>query len=161
MRIVKFFDLFLLLFLFWLLLTLNITPSNIIIGFLVSLVITLLSYNIIYQESIHLKRIKITRVFIYTFFLFFHIYKSSFTYIFKMFSKNCLPKIIEIELAISKPFIISIIANSITLTPGTVTIDYIDQKLIVLAFINKKHSEDKIKSDIKSVFIKHLSNKEQ
>lgn len=159
MRITKFFNLFIVLLIFWSLLTLNITLINIIIGVLVSLVIAYFSYSIIYQTSMQKQKMKLSKLPIYLFILFFQIYRSSFTYIYRMFSKNCYPTIIEIDIEISNPFIISIIANSITLTPGTVTIDYIDHKLILLAFCNSKHNEEKIKTDIKKSFMKYFNKK--
>jgi multicomponent Na+:H+ antiporter subunit E len=50
--------------------------------------------------------------------------------------KDCIPCIAEVDLTISDPLFITIISNSITLTPGTMTIDVNDNKLTVLSLKN-------------------------
>lgn len=47
------------------------------------------------------------------------------------------PKVIEISTSLNSDYLISVLANSITLTPGTITVDVRGQKLWVL-WVNPK-----------------------
>ena len=68
----------------------------------------------------------------YGFFLLLEIYKASFYTIKMTISGDINPGIVEIKTNLKHDFHINILANSITLTPGTVTIDKKGQLLKVL-----------------------------
>jgi multicomponent Na+:H+ antiporter subunit E len=68
----------------------------------------------------------------YGVFLIVHIYLAGFSTISKIISGKINPDIVEIETTIEDNLYICILANSITLTPGTVTIDKEGRKLKVL-----------------------------
>ncbi|SHJ13047.1 multicomponent Na+:H+ antiporter subunit E [Dethiosulfatibacter aminovorans DSM 17477] len=68
----------------------------------------------------------------YIIFLLFEIYKAGIITTIKVFSGNITPGIVEIETSLESEFSRIILANSITLTPGTVTIAKEGNKLKVL-----------------------------
>lgn len=73
----------------------------------------------------------------YCFILIFEIYKASFALIPVIFSGKSHPGIVFISTGLKKNLDIAILANSITLTPGTITLDVIDRDLLVL-WLNPK-----------------------
>ncbi len=149
-------NLFFYLLIFWLLLTLNLNYLNIIVGIFVSFIVMLLSYPIIFSKEISPKPYYFIKILFYCLKLILHIYKSSIFYIINIISKDSRLTTIEVELNITNPLLISIIANSITLTPGTLTIDYVGNKLTVLALLNAKDSKEKLIQDIKNTYEKNL-----
>ncbi len=66
------------------------------------------------------------------------------------------PKIIEISTSLESDFLISVLANSITLTPGTITVDVRGQKLWVLWVMPKTLDADLAGELIKGSFEKRL-----
>jgi len=128
------YKLFILLYIFWILLTLDFNISNLIIGMISSILVTVASYEVIYDKygyKFHLPNpLKLIR---YSLNLLIEIYLSSFSYIMRIIKKDFDPVFVEVKLTTKNPLIITIIANSITLTPGTLTVDADENKLIVLS----------------------------
>jgi multicomponent Na+:H+ antiporter subunit E len=60
------------------------------------------------------------------------IYKAGFKTIKMVFTKDINPGVIDIHTSLKNSHKVTILANSITLTPGTITIDKEDQDLKVL-----------------------------
>lgn len=148
--------LFLALYIFWLLLTTNVNPSNIIAGFLSSILITRLSYGILYDEKGFIYDIPKPHIIIkYLITLFAEIYKSAIDHIIIIIKNDYNPTIVEVNLDIEDPLIISLIANSITLTPGTITVEKEGSKLLVLYIKEDVNNEveKEIKANFESIFI--------
>ena len=76
--------------------------------------------------------INILWIFKYGFFLLIEIYKAGFATVKMTITGNVNPGIIDIKTDLEDDYSISILANSITLTPGTVTLDKTDNHLKVL-----------------------------
>ena len=117
---------FLFLILFWLILTLNFQPISIIIGVIVSLFISLISYNYFIQssEGIHGRLIKtIFYLLLYVFVLLYEMFLASFDVVYRVATMDINPEIVMIKSSIESDLGILLLANSITLTPGTITID--------------------------------------
>jgi len=68
----------------------------------------------------------------YIFLLFYQIIRSAFTVILSILSKRVNPTILQLETHLHQHWFQCLIANSITLTPGTVTIDKSDTHLTIL-----------------------------
>lgn len=81
--------------------------------------------------------------------LIFEIYKSSILLIPKIITGNAQTSIISITTSLNKPQNIAILANSITLTPGTITIDVSQNNILVLWFNPKSEN-----SEIAGILIK-------
>ena len=95
----------------------------------------------------------------YIFNLLLEIYKSSFTYIVRIIKKDCKPFVVDIELDVTDPLIISIISNSITLTPGTLTIDVQGNKLTVLTLKDCEDCVSSVDAEIKEKFQSYFIEK--
>lgn len=149
-------------FMFWILLTLNFETWSIIAGLIISAIVTKISFGILYDEKgLKFKSIRITTIIRYFINLLIEIYKSSFSYLIRIIKKDCEPCIVEVELEVTDPLIISLICNSITLTPGTITVDTEGNKIKVLTLKNCHSCENcqevvrkEIKEKFESFFIK-------
>ncbi|WP_432402954.1 Na+/H+ antiporter subunit E [Wukongibacter sp. M2B1] len=147
--------LFFILLIFWMLFTFNFSYLNLIAGTAVCFIITRLSYAILYNKKRYSLKIPRIKVMIKYFFnLMLEIYKSSFSYMIRIIKKDCEPFIVEVELKVKDPLVITIISNSITLTPGTLTVDINDNKLTVLALKNCDDREMVVRTEIKEKFEK-------
>lgn len=129
----KSYKLFILLYLFWIVLSSNFKITNLLIGAIISLLVIIISYEISYDnEGFKYKFPSFYILIKYSIILFIEIYKSSFIHIRRILKCDCSPIIIKVKLEIEDPFIITIISNSITLTPGTITVDTNGNELTVL-----------------------------
>jgi len=156
-RISKNYKLFAILMIFWILIDLNLKPLNLIAGLIVCFFVTKLSYGILYNDkSFKFKSLKLTTLFKYFFNLMLEIYKSSFSYMFRIIKKDCEPFITEVELEVDDPLIITIISNSITLTPGTITVDVDKNKLTVLTLKICQNCDETVGKEIKEKFQKYF-----
>lgn len=150
--------LFLMLFIFWMLLTLNLEISNIIGGLMVSFIVTYLSYGILYTEKgFAFDFPGIFTIIKYIFILFSEIYISSIDLIKSIVKNEYDPSILEVKLDIEDPLLITLVANSITLTPGTITVDKNDNSLLVLYI--KRDKEKMVEKNIKEKFEKLFRKK--
>ncbi|MFW6149016.1 MAG: Na+/H+ antiporter subunit E [Atribacterota bacterium] len=117
---------FLFLILFWLILTLNFQPTSILVGVIVSFFISLISCNFFIQssEGIHSRLIKtIFYLLLYLFVLLYEMFLASFDVVYRIATMDINPEIVMIKSGIESDLGILLLANSITLTPGTITVD--------------------------------------
>lgn len=119
------YKLFLVLLAFWFLLAFNFQIETIIGGLLVTFFITVVaSYNVLYTDEGYVYHgIRLRTIVVYVAFLFVEIYKAAFMYLYNLLSHRIEPVVFTIELDVDDPVLVGVIANSITLTPGTITID--------------------------------------
>ncbi|MBS4538358.1 Na+/H+ antiporter subunit E [Clostridium sp. D2Q-11] len=152
---------FLILYGFWFLLTMNTNPSNIVGGLIVSLLVTYSSYGILYDEKGFVFEFPtFFVVFKYIMILFIEIYKASFELIKTIINNEYSPSIVEVNLELEDPLLITIVANSITLTPGTITVEKKGSKLLVLYIKEDRNNEveNNIKSTFESIFLRKEDN---
>lgn len=150
-------ELFLSLFTLWILFTLDFTLWNLIMGIVICMVISYISFDIFYDNFKSLIRIpNIITLGKYFIRLVWEIYKSSFINIMRIIKKDHDITIVEVELQVKEPLLITIISNSITLTPGTITLDWDKNKLYVIAMKDDGFNGEKIKNYIKEKFERHL-----
>jgi multicomponent Na+:H+ antiporter subunit E len=131
---IRFFLTFLFLMLFWLILSFNFQFPSILLGIIISLFIGLLSYNFIIQdnEGIHSRIIgTVWYLFVYVFVLLYEMFLASFDVVYRVVTMNINPEIVMIKTDIKSDLGILLLANSITLTPGTITVDIEDEYLYV------------------------------
>ncbi|RKD30574.1 Na+/H+ antiporter subunit E [Thermohalobacter berrensis] len=156
------YRLFIVLVIFWIMFTLDFSMWNLIAGVIVSYIISRLSFGIYYDiKGFKIKIPRFTVLIQYSLRLICEIYKASFFHIFRIIKKEYAPMIVEIELSTTDPLIITIIANSITLTPGTITIDSYDNKLLVLSIENDGEFGKSIERNIKDKFESILLRKDE
>ena len=80
----------------------------------------------------------------YIWVLFRNIYRSAFSVIITILKHNAHPSVVEVPIQAKTPLVQTLIANAITLTPGTITLDIQETTLFVLSI----HSNEEIKSQI-------------
>jgi len=131
---IRFILTFLFLMLFWLILSFNFRFPSIVVGTIISLFISLLSYNLFIQgnEGIHSRIIgTIWYLFVYVFVLLYEMFLASFDMLYRVVTMDINPEIVMIKSDIKSELGILLLANSITLTPGTITVDIEDEYLYV------------------------------
>jgi multicomponent Na+:H+ antiporter subunit E len=119
----------------WIILNEKAGPMQIIsgIGFSV-LSIFFVNYYLLdddYIDSYFLNPVSLLK---YLFYLVFQIYKSGISAIFKISKGESAVKIIKYDSCLNKELAVCLLANAITLTPGTVTIDKTKNQLSILCF---------------------------
>ena len=107
---------------FWLLFSLDFTVENAALGLLICLLVSFLSRNVFFTYTTNSGLISPLKALKYFLLLVYEIYLASFHLILMIIKKEDAPIVFEMELDIIEPHIITLIANSITLTPGTITI---------------------------------------
>jgi len=152
------YKLFIVIFLFWVLLNVDFNILSLSFGIIISAVVTRASYNVLYYyRGFKFKLPKLIVLLRYTLRLFIEIYKSSIDLIYCIIKKDCAPVVEQVELDTTDPLIIAIIANSITLTPGTITVDSKGNILRVLSMRDYKDNGETVRREIKEKFEKLLT----
>lgn len=117
----------------WIILNEEISFTHIALGGLLGIAAILVTNRVLlltdYKNAYPLDLLVMLR---YTLFLLLQIYLSGFSAIIKIITGKINPDIVEIQTELSSELDICILANSITLTPGTVTIDKSGNRLKVL-----------------------------
>ena len=133
-KIKRFFITFIGLMFFWLILSFNFQPVSLLSGTIFSFLISLISYDIFIKSNEGLNG-KMFRVlwfsFIYLFVLLYEMFLASFDVVYRVITMNINPEVVMIESKIKSDLGKVFLANSITLTPGTITIDIEGQFLYV------------------------------
>lgn len=125
---------FLYLFPGWLLFTGSLKAGSLINGAVFSLLIAILSYRIFIDETEAARRSLIPRIpllLVYLILLIGKMYVSSFQIVWKIIRGNYRPAIVHFRTRLNSDIARTILANSITMTPGTITVEMNDDHLIV------------------------------
>ncbi len=118
------YSLFLLCLVFWFLFALNFRPETVIAGVLVCGVLTELSFRIFYGgKDTRYGAFRIHRFFRYVSVLFVEVLKAAIRFAINLVKRRYKAVVFTIELDVESAVDVAIVANSITLTPGTITID--------------------------------------
>jgi len=75
---------------------------------------------------------------VYPFYLIYNIYKNGFIVLFDIIKGSVKPKMVRVRINLKTGFAAGLLANSITLTPGTITVDKNSDELYVLFLDSKK-----------------------
>jgi multicomponent Na+:H+ antiporter subunit E len=119
------------LFIIWIVLTNSLEVSNIVLGVILSVSISLLYINIFEHKKFEV--INPFWLFIYFFVLIKNIIKSNI-YLTKILARrelNLTPAIVAVPTKLTSDWKKLLLANSITLTPGTLTLDIKDDMLFI------------------------------
>ncbi len=126
------YKLFLVLLVFWFLLMWDVSLQSVIAGLFICAVVTEMTHNVLYDDAGYVYHaIKIRTILVYVVFLFIEIYKASFAYVYNLLAHHYEPVVFDITLDVEDAVLIGIISNSITLTPGTITIDTDSEKHVI------------------------------
>lgn len=157
------YKLFIALLVFWFLLQLNFRIETILTGLLISAVITELSHNILYDDhGYRYHSVQLRIVFLYITTLFVEIFRSGFKYAWNLMFRHYEPVVFTVRLDVDDPVLVGIIANSITLTPGTISIEVdTDHHIItVLTMAKPGTSLKELEQPIHDKFERLLKHKE-
>lgn len=146
---------------FWLILAQRITLETVILGYIVSYCIFKFNEEIlcINDKSISLKKGKY--ILTYCFYLVKEVFKSNFHVAKIVLSPkmNISPSIVTFKTKLNSNFLRTILANSITLTPGTLTVELQDNTITVHC-LEKSNMKDLKDSNLENILLKFEDNKE-
>jgi multicomponent Na+:H+ antiporter subunit E len=130
----RYLALFILTFLFWLLLTFNLSPANLIAGAAAALITSLLFAKHFLGNVV--KFIQPFRYFwllVYLVIFTWECIKANFDVAYRVLhpSMPIRPGIVKVKLDLKSDFARTMLANSITMTPGTISVDIIGDELFV------------------------------
>ena len=130
----KYVTLFLIMFLLWMLLTFNLAVANIIVGLIAALITALVFGS---QFKLDWKKfynpLRYFWLLIYVFIFVWECIKANIDVAYRVLSPRLpiKPGIVKVNSSLKSSFAKAILANSITMTPGTITLDMIDNDLYV------------------------------
>jgi len=130
----KYIALFILAFIFWLLLTFNIDISNIIVGIVAALITALVFGKYFIKDVIpFLQPQRYFWLIIYLFIFTWECIKANFDVAYRVLhpAMPIKPGIVKVKTDLKTNIAKTILANSITMTPGTITVDIIDDYIYV------------------------------
>ncbi len=156
------YKLFFILLIFWFLLALNFRIETILAGIFICGIVTLGTYQVLYDDDGYLYQpIRLRTIIVYVLFLFVEIYKASFMYVFNLLAHKYEPVVFDIVLDVEDPVLVGIISNSITLTPGTITIDTDTEEHIiqVMTLAEPNASADDLERPVRENFERLLKQK--
>jgi len=130
----RYFTLFILSFIFWMLLTFEFTVPNIIVG-AVSSIICALFFGRIFVTNVY-KLLQPRRYFWFIIYLFIFIWeciKANFDVAYRVLhpAMPIRPGIVKVKTTLKSDMAKMLLANSITMTPGTISVDIIDDYLYI------------------------------
>ena len=125
---------FIVMFLFWLLLTLNVTVWNIAAGVVASLIVTIFLNR--YSLKVTKKVFQIQRYFwalLYLFIFLWECLKANLDVAYRVLHPGLpiKPGIVKAKSNLTSDIAKVFLANSITMTPGTITVDIIDDNFFI------------------------------
>ena len=151
----KIFITFFFLLIFWLLFTYSLDPFSLLLGVIFSFIISLVSYDLFIEKEEKIQQGKLPRfqyLIPYFFVLLYEIYKGSLLVVYAVLTRKIKPGIVKIKTGLDSKFARALLANSITLTPGTVTVDMEGDSLSVHWLFVKTNNEAKAAKIIKGSF---------
>ena len=158
-KLIGFVWIFVFSFILWLALSSTLDPQELICGVLVCLIISLFAAHIYSKlgfPSLSLKIVLFSLIYIVV--LFWEIIKANFDIAYRVIHPKMpiKPGIVAIKTSLKSDLAKMILANSITLTPGTLTVDVIDDKLLIHWINVKAEDIDGATSLIGEKFEKYL-----
>jgi multicomponent Na+:H+ antiporter subunit E len=122
----------------WVVLTENYRITNIIIGVFLSILILLFTSRIFDKKNYtRIYNITLWRLVLYVLYLICLIFRSGFETIFHILKNEGNTCVTEYHAGLTDAFSLCLLANAITLTPGTVSLNLQDNVLTILSFADK------------------------
>jgi len=135
---------FVLAFIIWILLTWSINIQIIIAGLIASAGIAFLFHEVLPGEyCVFISPVRIFWVLVYLPVFFYYIIKANFDVVYRALHPKMpiKPGIVKIKTNLKTVSGITALANSITLTPGTLTVDLTDDGFLYIHWINVKSDD--------------------
>lgn len=155
----KYITLFILSLIFWLLLTFELTVPNIIVGIAAS-VITSLFFGRFYITNVY-KLLQPQRYFWFAIYLFIFIWeclKANIDVAYRVLhpAMPIRPGIVKVKTTLKSDMAKMLLANSITMTPGTISVDIIDDYLYIHWIYVRSEDPEVYTSMITGAFEKYI-----
>lgn len=118
----------------WVLFTGSIEPSSLLMGGSFALLVAALTYDSFIAESEAAWKSLIPRLhwgIAYLFILIYRLYASSFLVFFSMVSRRYNPRVVHFRTRLRSDIARAAVATSITMTPGTITLELDEDHLLV------------------------------
>jgi multicomponent Na+:H+ antiporter subunit E len=140
---------FVILFAFWLLLSGHYDLFHLSLGMICSLLVAFVSHDLLIENISGSKRIRKTRRFIsYVPWLLYQIVLANLHVAYLILNPKAIdPRIVRFKTRLKSQFSMVTLGNSITLTPGTITMDIIDGEFYVHA-LSKKVADDLLSGEM-------------
>ncbi|MFW5729628.1 MAG: Na+/H+ antiporter subunit E [bacterium] len=122
------------LFLGWLLFAWDLSARTIVIGLLQSIVVAVLTYPVFIQDDEAARRSHLPRVHmlgVYLLVLVFNMYVASFKVLWQILRGRINPGVVHFRTRLNSDIARLALSNSITITPGTITLQLDDDHFIV------------------------------
>lgn len=154
-RLLRFILTAIAMFTVWLLFTANLEFFSLIAGGIGSILIAALTYDVFIPHHEAKLRLFLPRPFhllVYLIVMVYMLYRSSIIMLKAVFTGKANPRIVYFRTRLRSDLARMVLANSITLTPGTITLDLNDDHLIVHWFfcstIHAKGAGEKVKGPL-------------
>lgn len=145
----KQFQLYILMIFFWIILSGGVDIKVILYGTVFSALIIRMVYHVMFELDDNIIKLPPTWRFIwFGYIVLVAIVKSSIDHIFRIIKNESAYETFEVTLDTNNIVIITLIANAITLTPGTITLNVNEQTLEVIGFSRGKDDIESMKQDI-------------
>jgi multicomponent Na+:H+ antiporter subunit E len=141
---------YIIMFTFWILLSWTFDILHITAGLIGSFLVAYVSHDLLIKEGIHLTIKRITLIIRYLMYLVYSIVVANLDVAYRVLHPKMPidPKIIRFKSKLRTDVGKTSLANSITLTPGTITIDVKDENFYVHA-LSSKAAEDFLKGSMR------------
>jgi len=140
---------------FWIVLSGERAMLKILNGSLGSVTVLIITEKTFQKTKVeHVKGQPFWRLLWLFFIVVVEMFKAAFQHIVRIIVGDDVPVILDIELSISDEFIVTLIANAITLTPGTITLKTNGNIITVLGFAKDEFEENEIRHTILTKFQK-------
>ncbi len=134
----------------WCILQGSITLLHLSLGLLMAILALLISQHLVLDNTVaDTYPLPLGRIIRYGFLLLVEIYRSGFSTIQAVVTGRIRPMIVTIDTGLEAHYLRLVLANSITLTPGTITLDLRDQELTVLWLRGTTLSREEAGQEIK------------
>ncbi|WP_422477700.1 Na+/H+ antiporter subunit E [Pleomorphochaeta sp. DL1XJH-081] len=160
-KVIRFLFTTLFLFGVWLLFTSSLELYSVLFGFMGSVIIGALTYNVfIAQHQANIRYIlpNPLSLVIFVTVLVFQLYQSSFIMLKAVFTKKASPRIVHFRTRLKSDLARMTLANSITMTPGTITLDLNDDHLTVHWFFCDTNHAKAAGEEVKGRIEKFIGN---
>ncbi len=145
-RIAQFF----IYFLMWLFITWSLDVKHLLVGVVVSLIVTFLTRDLFPDELVRLLNpVRLLLAIFYIPYLLYYILLANLDVAYRVLNPNLPinPGIIKVKTSLKNEFARTILANSVTLTPGTLTVDVNGDNFYV-HWINVSSDDPKVQKKI-------------
>lgn len=118
----------------WILFTWSLDPGSLLLGAVFSIAIALRTYGLFFDETEAHRRSALPRVHMFaahTVYLLCRMYASSFVMLALLFTRRINPRVVHFRTRLKSDIARVALSNSITMTPGTVTLGLDDDHLVV------------------------------